>query len=59
MSEKIECKSIDGVTIGLIDSLITISHVLARRDLSSYEVREALADLQSDKDARALIGLCL
>lgn len=44
------CRTELGITVGLIDSLITIARVLSRRDLSPVEVREALTDLRSDED---------
>lgn len=45
-----DCRSETGVTVGLIDSLITICRVLKQRDLASPEVQEALLDLRSDED---------
>lgn len=49
------CRTEDGITIGLIDSLIFISRILAKRDLRSPEVLEALKDLQSDEDIKYLL----
>lgn len=48
----VDCRSEEGITAGLIDSLISISRVLAKRDLSgkSLAVREALKDLYNDED---------
>ena len=50
-----DCRSAEGVTVGLIDGLITIARVLTKRDLSPAAVQEALIDLRSDEDlARVL-----
>lgn len=51
-----ECKSEEGVTVGLIDSILTCAHVLASRDLSGKAIKDALQDLHEDKDLAALIG---
>lgn len=45
-----DCRTEVGVTIGLIDAIISIARVLAIRDLSAPEVQEALLDLKSDED---------
>ena len=50
------CRSEVGITVGLIDSLIAIARVLAKRDMSSEEVREALKDLQADEDIAAILS---
>ena len=65
-----ECKSHDGVTVGLIDSLMTIAQVLTLRleedkkrfDKSeeefawfSPEIQKALADLSANQDIRNLM----
>lgn len=51
----IDCRSEVGVTVGLVDSLISISRVLARRDLTEPAVVEALADLRDDEDLHAIL----
>lgn len=43
-----ECRSPDGITIGLIDTINTVSQLLAVRDFSAPAVREALTDLRDD-----------
>ena len=50
-----DCRSETGVTVGLIDSLIVIARVLAQRDLSTVEAREALADLRADEDVARVL----
>lgn len=59
--EPIDCRSYDGVTIGLIDALISVSRILAHRDFgrpyAKPPVREALRDLDEDADVRAVLRL--
>lgn len=50
-----DCRSEEGVTIGLIDALITILRVLVQRDLTPLAVHEALLDLADDADLRQLV----
>lgn len=49
------CRTEVGVTVGLIDSIITAARVLSAREKSSVEVQEALKDLRSDEDVVNLI----
>lgn len=51
-----DCRSDVGVTVGLIDSLISIGRILARRDFTDPAVAEALADLRDDEDMRAILA---
>lgn len=50
-----DCRSETGITVGLVDSLISICRVLAARDLSAHEVQEALKDLRNDGDVVDII----
>lgn len=50
-----DCRTDSGITVGLIDALISIARVLAQRDLLATGVQEALTDLRSDKDFMKLI----
>lgn len=50
-----DCRSEVGVTVGLVDSLISISRVLVQRDLTDPAVVEALADLRDDEDLQAIL----
>lgn len=50
-----DCRDPDGITVGLIDTIITAARVLAGRDLTAPAVREALADLHGDEDVAAII----
>lgn len=56
MNTSTDCRSEVGVTVGLIDTIITVSRVLIKRDLSSVEVREALKDLHLDEDVRRIVN---
>ena len=51
-----DCRSTEGVTVGLIDGLITIARVLTLRDLSPAAVQEALIDLRSDEDLSRVLN---
>lgn len=50
-----EFSSEDGITIGLVDSILTCAKVLRNRNLNQPEVIEALKDLYSDKSLRCLL----
>lgn len=43
-----ECSSPEGITVGLIDAIGTVSKVLVLQDLSHPAVVEALRDLRDD-----------
>ncbi len=50
-----DCRSEQGVTVGLVDALISISRVLRHRDLTSPDVQEALKDLRDDEDVKHIL----
>lgn len=51
-----DCRAVEGITVGLIDSLIAIARVLKDRDLeSSLAVKEAIVDLRSDEDIKFIM----
>lgn len=50
-----DCKSEEGITVGLIDSVISICRILATRDLSSPAVWEAIKDATCDEDVRKIV----
>ncbi len=52
-----DCRTPEGITVGLVDSLISIARVLAVRDLEPAAVVEALRDLRDDSDIRILLGI--
>ena len=63
---KTNCRSQVGITVGLIDSLISISRVLASRlrdrDIPQHNpyigaIYEALADFSTDKDVMYVAGI--
>lgn len=51
---KTDCRTEEGITVGLIDSLISIARVLSKRNLSSSEIKEALQDLREDEDVNVI-----
>jgi hypothetical protein len=53
--EPIDCRSDEGVTVGLIDAIISIARILVHRDVSPRVVKEALADLADDEDVAAVM----
>lgn len=56
MNDPHDCRSESGITIGLIDGMIAIARVLAKRDLSQPGIAEALQDLQADEDIAFLLS---
>ncbi len=50
-----DCRTEEGTTVGLIDSVITVARVLAKRDLSTPAVLDALRDLRTDSDVASLL----
>lgn len=54
MNGPMDCRSEAGVTIGLIDAIISIARIVAKRDFKDPEVQEALMDLYDDDDLLAL-----
>lgn len=52
----IDCRSELGITVGLVDALISICRVLAKRDLSPRDVQEALRDMATDDDLKYILG---
>lgn len=51
-----DCRSEIGVTLGLVDAIISVARVLAKRDLSHPDVLEVLKDLRADEDVAYLLG---
>ncbi len=49
-----ECRSVDGVTVGLVDAISAILPVLVDRDLTPESVQDALKDLLDNPMLRAL-----
>lgn len=56
MASSTDCRTDEGVTVGLVDALITTARVLVGRDLTTPAVREALDDLRQDEDVAALLA---
>jgi hypothetical protein len=53
-----DCRTEEGITIGLIDSIIIISRILAKRKLNTPQIQEALKDLGSDEDLESILIQC-
>ena len=51
-----DCRSEDGITVSLIDSIISICRVLKTRDLTSGDAQEALKDLSDDEDLKYILS---
>ena len=51
----IDCRSPEGVTVGLIDGIIAAARVVRSRDLTHPAVVEALRDIAEDEDVRWLL----
>lgn len=49
-----DCRTADGIAIGLIDGIISMARVLRKMDISHQSVSEALADLRDDEDVNWL-----
>jgi hypothetical protein len=51
-----DCRTNEGITIGLIDSIIIISRVLSKMDLFGDSVNQALKDLRNDEDVKKIMN---
>ncbi len=51
----VDCRSEEGITIGLIDTIMTCCAALRGRELSHAQVVEALKDLRSDEALKKLM----
>ena len=50
-----DCRSEIGITVGIIDSIITLCRLLSGRDMSGDEVAQALQDLRHDENFAGLL----
>lgn len=55
METNTNCRSEEGITVGLIDAVISICRVLKHRRLKTQACSEALKDFQSDEDVKFLM----
>lgn len=55
-ADPLDCRSPEGVTVGLIDGIIATARVLRVRDTSHPAVVEALRDVAADEDVAWLIA---
>lgn len=57
MNESVtDCRGEIGITVGLVDAIISVCRIIRRRDLSSRDAQESLLDLQADEDLRFLLS---
>lgn len=54
-----DCRSEEGITVGLVDALISISRILAHRDMRDPAVVEAFKDLHGDNDFKAVCAAAM
>jgi len=52
-----DCKTEEGITVGLIDAMMSIARVLRDRELHSEVVQEALQDIRDDDDMHWLMNM--
>lgn len=50
VNSQTDCRSEDGVTVGLVDAIITLCRLIRTRNINQSDVLEALKDLASDED---------
>ena len=50
-----DCRSEVGITVGIIDAIITLCRLLRGRDMSGDEVVQALQDLRHDENFANLL----
>lgn len=50
MITETDCRTDTGITVGLVDTIITVARILRKSDLAPTEVQEALRDLLQDDD---------
>lgn len=50
-----DCRSEIGITVGIIDAIITLCRLLRGRDMSGDEVDQALQDLRHDENFANLL----
>lgn len=53
--DAIDCRDENGITVGLVDALISIARILSKRDLNDSAVKEALKDLADDEDVAEIL----
>ncbi len=48
--KEVSCRSDEGVTVGIVDAIITSLRLLKNRDLKPQSIQEALLDIGDDPD---------
>lgn len=56
MNKPIDCRSEEGITVGLIDGMISIARILKARRVTGGAVEEALKDFAQDEDILAIFN---
>lgn len=51
-----DCRTEEGITVGLIDSILSVAKVLKTRDLMGEAIQEALLDLQNDESIKFILS---
>jgi len=52
-----ECKTETGITVGLLDAIITLANALEERDWSPIEVQEALKDIRANDNLHKIMDI--
>lgn len=50
-----DCRSAEGIAVGLVDGIIAMARVLAEMDLTGAAISEAIKDMQSDEDIKKIL----
>jgi hypothetical protein len=50
-----DCRSSEGIAVGLVDGMIAMARVLAEMDLTGSAISEAIKDLQADEDIKKIL----
>lgn len=51
-----DCRTEEGVEVGLIDGIIAMARCIRRNHVESFAIKEALIDLRSDEDVQWLMS---
>lgn len=51
-----DCREEHGITIGAIDSIITLARLIVHRNFENPNIKSALRDLQSDEDLKYILN---
>ena len=54
--KEVSCRSDEGVTVGIVDAIITSLRLLKNRDLKPQSIQEVLLDIGDDPDFSHLLN---